>query len=247
MNEKCNALQVRNGLYLATSNALKSVRQWAACIGILVSPSSITNARDSIIKNQKVLNHMLGVTRVLNLAYNNCHFKFSVGQSTDLKDCTFKSITTGIFLNMHNGVLPEDLEYAEYIWEQHPNNEDSTNPLLALSSANILPEISSIQRLKDHFQWHIMAVLVNEYFPEFKSELGEPPSTFKLQPEKTSYLMAEAMYAKASMMDRKIEALTCLLEQSGIGDAKVFKGEGSVLFLLGICRHIYSSPSHLPP
>ncbi|KAF8334018.1 uncharacterized protein EI90DRAFT_2970358 [Cantharellus anzutake] len=127
-NEKCNALQVRNGLYLAASNASKSIRQWAAHTGLSVSPSSIANARDSLIKGQKELNCMLGATKVLNLAYDNCDFKFTVGQPTDLKDRTFESITTGLFLNMHNGVLPEDLEYAEYIWERHPNNEESTNP-----------------------------------------------------------------------------------------------------------------------
>ena len=64
---------------------------------------------------------------------------------------------------------------------------------------------------------------VDKYFPEFKSELGELPSTFKLQPEKTSYSMAEAMYAKASTTDGNIEVLNSLLDQSGIGDAEVFK------------------------
>src|SRR6266436_7753144 len=181
------------------------------------------NARDSMIKNQKLFNQTLGATKVLNLAYDNCDFKFSVGQSTDLKDRTFESITTGLFLNMHNGVLPEDLEYAEFIWEWHPNNEDSTNPFPALLSGDILPDMASIRRLKEHFQWHILAVLVNEHFPNFRSELGEPPSDFKLQLEKTSYSTAEAMYAKASTTNGNIEVLNSLLEQSGIRDAEVFR------------------------
>jgi len=176
-----------------------------------------------MIKSQKAFNHSLGATRVINLVYDNCDFKFTVGQPTDLKDCTFESITTGLFLNMHNGVLPEDLEYAEYIWEHHPNNEDSASLSPPLSSRDVLPDMGSIQRLKEHVQWHIMAVLVDEYFPEFRSELGEPLSNFKLQPEKTSYSTAEAMYAKASTMDGNIEALNSLLEQSGIRDAEVFK------------------------
>src|SRR5260221_539876 len=180
-NEKCNALQTRNGLYLAASNASKSVHQWATCTGLSISPTSIMNARDLMIKNQKLFNQTLGAMKVLNLVYNNCNFKFSIGQSTDLKDHTFESITTGLFLNMHNGILPEDLEYAEFIWEQHPNNENSTNPFPALLTRDILPGMASIRRLKEHFQWHILAVLVNEYFPKFRSELGEPPSDFKLQ------------------------------------------------------------------
>src|SRR5260370_3047260 len=85
------------------------------------------------------------------------------------------------------------------------------SPTPKRQTRDILPEMMSIQRLKDHFQWHIMAVLVNEYFPEFKSELGEPPSTFKLlQPEKTLYLTAEAMYAKASTTDGNIEEFNSL-------------------------------------
>src|SRR5258708_17061837 len=90
-------------------------------------------------------------------------------------------------------------------------------------SRDILPDMASIQRLKEHFQWHILAVLVNEYFPKFRSELGEPPSDFKLQLEKMSCSTAKAMYAKASTTDGNIEALNSLLEQSGIGDAEVFR------------------------
>src|SRR5258708_13950330 len=136
-NEKCNTLQKRNGLYLAASNASKSVHQWAMCTGLSISPTSILNARDSMIKNQKLFNQTLGATKVLNLAYDNCNFKFSIGQSTGLKDCTFESITTRLFLNMHNGILPEDLKYAEFIWEWHPKNEGSTNPFLVLLSVRV--------------------------------------------------------------------------------------------------------------
>src|SRR5258708_18154673 len=85
-NEKCNTLQTRNGLYLAASNASKSVHQWATCTGLSISPTSIMNARDLMIKNQKLFNQTLGDMKVFNLVYNTCSFKFSIGQSTDLKD-----------------------------------------------------------------------------------------------------------------------------------------------------------------
>ncbi|KAF8333483.1 uncharacterized protein EI90DRAFT_2870307, partial [Cantharellus anzutake] len=121
-NEHCNALQVQNSFYLAASNASKSVRGWAAHTGLAVSPSSIENIRTSLIKNQKILNKSLGRTRIVNLAYDNCDFKFGVGQPTDLKDRTFESITTGLFFMPPKEVLPEHLEYAETIWNTHPNN-----------------------------------------------------------------------------------------------------------------------------
>ena len=90
-------------------------------------------------------------------------------------------------------------------------------------SRDILPDMASIQRLKEHFQWHILAVLVNKYFPNFRSELGEPPSDFKLQLEKMSYSTAKAMYAKASTTNGNIEVLNSLLEQSGIRDGEDFR------------------------
>src|SRR5260370_25178670 len=98
---------------------------------------------------------MLGCTKVLNLAYDNCDFKFGVGQPKDLNDHTFESITTGLFFNAHQSVLPEHLEYANAIWECHPNNEDSRNLLPPMTSADVLPSHSAIQKLVDH--WGSMA------------------------------------------------------------------------------------------
>ncbi len=166
---------------------------------------------------------MLGCTKVLNLVYDNCDFKFGVSQPTDLNDHTFESITTGLFFDAHQSVLPEHLEYADAIWECHPNNEDSRNLLPPMTSVDVLPSHSAIQKLIDHCQWHIKVVLVEEYFPEFKSKLGNPQSMFLLDAEKTSYSTAEAMYAKASMTDGNIEALTSLLQQSGIVDEGIFE------------------------
>jgi len=85
-NGHCNALQVKNSFYLAASNALKSVHEWATHAGLAVSPSSIKNLQVSLIKNQRTLNRDLGWTCVVNIAYDNCNFKSGVSQSTDLKD-----------------------------------------------------------------------------------------------------------------------------------------------------------------
>ena len=87
---------------------------------------------------------------------------------------------------------------------------------------DIVPTQGAGDRMKQHSQWRICAVLVMEYFPKLCSKLGELPSDFKLEPEKTSYSMAEVMYAKVSTIDGNIEALTTLLEQSGISDAGIF-------------------------
>src|SRR5260370_24988123 len=129
----------------------------------------------------------------------------------------------GLFSNAHQSVLPEHLEYADVIWDCHPNNEDSRNLLPPMTSADVLLSHSAIQKLVDHCQWHIKAILIEEYFPNFRSMLGNPPSTFLLDAEKTSYLTVEAMYAKASTIDGNIEALTSLLQQSGIVDEATFK------------------------
>src|SRR5258708_3261742 len=221
-NEHCNAMQVKNAFYLAAGNASKTIHQWAAHIGIAVSPSSISNLQKSLRINQKMYNKTLGATKVINIAYNNCDFKFGVSQSTDLNEWTFESITTGVFLDMSTGILPKDLEYAEHIWEQHPNNKNSTNSLPRMNFYNIIPTQEVEDWIKQHCQWHIHAVLVEEYFPKLHSKLGELPSDFRLEPQKTSYSMAEAMDAKASTIDRNIEALTILLEQSGTSDAGIF-------------------------
>ena len=222
-NEHCNALQVKNAFYLAASNTSKSIQHWASHIGLSIAPSSIDNLWVSLVKNQKRHNLTLGHTKVLNLAYDNCDFKFGVGQPTDLNDHTFESITMGLFFDAHQSVLPEHLKYANVIWDCHPNNEDSRNLLPPMTSVDVLPSHSAIQKLIDHCQWHIKAVLVEEYFPEFKSKLGNPQSMFLLDAEKMLYSTAEAMYAKASTTDGNIEALTSLLQQSGIVDEGIFE------------------------
>ncbi len=74
-------MQVKNAFYLASANAAKTVQQWATHVGLTVSPSSIENIQISLIDNQRVHNSALGATKVLNLAYDNCDFKFRVGQS----------------------------------------------------------------------------------------------------------------------------------------------------------------------
>jgi len=165
----------------------------------------------------------LRCTRVLNLAYDNCDFRFRVGQPTDLNEHTFESITTGVFLNPHSQVLPEHLEYAEMIRAHHPNNPDPTSPHPKMTFCNITPTSTTIQSLMKHCQWHVKAVFIEEYFPGMQLNLGEPPSMFKLSPEKTTYSTVKAVYAKASTIDGNIEALMSLLEQSGIIDVATYE------------------------
>src|SRR5260370_42646172 len=99
-------------------------------------------------------------------------------------------------------------------WEHHPNNDDSVNPLPPMTSLDILPTNEAIQKLEEHCQWHIKVVLVEKYFPKLRTKLGELQSMFMLPADKTSFSTAEAMYVKASTIDRNVEALTSLLEQS---------------------------------
>ncbi len=100
---------------------------------------------------------MLGCTKVLNLVYDNCDFKFGVSQPTDLNDCTFKSITTGLFFDAHQSVLPEHLKYADAIWECHLNNEDSRNLLPPMTLVDVLLNHSAIQKLIDQHQQTLKA------------------------------------------------------------------------------------------
>ncbi|KAF8327707.1 uncharacterized protein EI90DRAFT_3126663 [Cantharellus anzutake] len=215
-NGHCNALQVKNSFYLAASNASKSVCAWAAHCGLAVSLSASERLRISLIINQKALNKRLGPTCVTNIAYDNCDFKFSVGQPTDLKDRTFESITTGLFFAPPKEVLPQHLEYAQWLWDTHPNNPMAINiaPTINPTDAILMSEASF--KLAEHFQWHIASVLIEQYFPEMRSHLIDPPSTFSLPPRKTEFSTAEAVYAKASTIDGNIEAITSLLDQSGI-------------------------------
>ena len=87
----------------------------------------------------------------------------------DLKDCTFESITTGLFFKAHTSILPEHLKYAKMMWECHPNNKDAINLLPPMTIADILPTNEAIQMLEEHCQWHIKAVLVEKYFPKLRT------------------------------------------------------------------------------
>ncbi len=90
-------------------------------------------------------------------------------------DSTLESITTGLFINMHGGILPEDIEYDEHIWSHHPNNEKSTNPLPKMTFLDILPTDTAQQKLDKHCQWHICSIPVEKYFLLLHSKLGELP------------------------------------------------------------------------
>ena len=220
---QCNAMQCKNAFYLASSRASKSVQEWAAHAGLSVSPKSIKNIQNSLVKTQRSQNMELGHTRVLNLAYDNCDFRFGVGQPTDLNEHTFESITTSVFLNPNSQVLPEHLEYTEMVWAHHHNNPDATSPYPEMASCNVVPTSTAIQNLMKHCQWHIKAVFMEEYLPGMQLNLGQPPSIFKLSPEKMMYSTAKAVYAKASTIDGNIEALMSLLEQSGIIDVGTYE------------------------
>jgi len=143
----------------------RSVKEWAAHMGLSVSSKSTENIHNLLVRSQRIQNLELGHTRVLNLAYDNCNFKFRVGQSTDLNECTFESITTGMFLNPHSQVLPEHLEYAEMVWAHHPNNPDVMDPHSIMTPSDIVPTSAAIQNLMKHCEWHIKAIMVEEYFP----------------------------------------------------------------------------------
>ncbi|KAF8331410.1 uncharacterized protein EI90DRAFT_3016406 [Cantharellus anzutake] len=222
-NSHCNALQVKNSFYLAASNASKSVRAWAAHCGLVVSLSTSESLWTSLIINQKVLNKSLGPTCVTNIAYDNCDFKFSIGQSTDLKDWTFKSITMGLFFAPPKEVLPQHLEYAQWLWDTHPNNPNAINAPPTISPIDAILKSEASFKLVEHFQWHIASVLIEQHFPEMRSHLIDLPSTFSLPPHKTEFSTAEAVYAKASTIDGNIEAITSLLDQSGIVKEGVFE------------------------
>src|SRR5260370_9754280 len=175
------------------------------------------------MKVQRIQNSELGCTRVLNLAYDNCDFRFGVSQSIDLNEHTFESITNGVFLNPHSQVLPEHLEYAEMVWACHQNNLDVIGPYPEMTACDVIPTSAAIQILMKHCQWHIKAVFVEEYIPEMQSNLGQPLSTFKLSPETTMYTTVKAVYTKASTIDGNIEALMSLLEQSRIVDEETYE------------------------
>ena len=193
-------MQTKNSFYLAASQASKSIQEWAAHASLSVSPKSIKNILNSLVKAQRIQNLELGHTRVLNLVYNNCDFRFGFGvsQPTDLNECTFESITTGVFLNPHSQVLPEHLEYVEMVWACHPNNPDMIGPHPEMMVYDVIPTSAAIQSLIKHCQWHIKAVFVEKYFPEMWLNLGQSPSMFKLSLEMTMYMTTKAMYAKAS-------------------------------------------------
>ncbi len=123
---------------------------------------------------------MLGCTKILNLAYDNCDFKFRVSQPMDLKDHSFESITISLFFKAHESIFPEHLKYAMATWEHHPNNADSVNPLPPMTLTDVLPTNDTIQKLEEHCQWHIKTILVEKYFPQLRLKLGSPQSTFTL-------------------------------------------------------------------
>ncbi|KAF8324177.1 uncharacterized protein EI90DRAFT_3130115 [Cantharellus anzutake] len=181
-----------------------------------------------------------GSTRIVNLAYDNCDFKFGVGQPTDLKDRTFESITTGLFFAPPKEVLPEHLEYAESIWDSHPNNPNAPNVPPMITFADVLPTPEAAVRIMAHCRWHITSVLIEEHFPELRSHLLDPPSTFQLSPQQMLYSTAEAVYAKASTIDGNIDAIMSLLQQSGIVEVGVFE---KYVILGLVLRNLQTFPS----
>ncbi|KZS95036.1 hypothetical protein SISNIDRAFT_408737, partial [Sistotremastrum niveocremeum HHB9708] len=121
MNRRCNAFQIINSLFLNSVNATERVHGWGAHAGLCVSDQSAANLIDSLSKEMRT--NLIDVCRTdqFALAYDNVDFSFQNPEPTATKQGSFRSMTSGTFIEMP-WLDPEILRCSKELWETNPYN-----------------------------------------------------------------------------------------------------------------------------
>ncbi|KAJ7262566.1 hypothetical protein C8J57DRAFT_1513569 [Mycena rebaudengoi] len=125
-NQKCNALESILGIFLHSTNTPEKVIQALAHMGFSISSSAISTAIHSLSCKTADTLRIMGQTLLVGYAYNNFDVNFpTIVPTIEKVGDPLTHLTSGALICLEHGVVLEDLECSEELW-----NKSNLNPTI---------------------------------------------------------------------------------------------------------------------
>ena len=175
-NCRCNALQSLVGIFLHSCGAPETIHEFLACIGLLISVSTINEAVNYLSQEAAIEIEKEGKTLLTLYAYDNLdinlkHTTPRIEQSGD----TLIHLTRATMLPLCGGITTNDLNCAKTVWKHSSLNVGSGQSWWTISMDNLrsihkesaTPHPSGLQTPQQHFNSGKFLLDLIEYGPEY--------------------------------------------------------------------------------
>ena len=233
-NQKCNAFQVAIGVFLHSTHTPDRVINALHRAGICISSTSISRAIKSMSAQTIELLATLGGTLLLLYAYDNFDIQGKPSTPTLENNVDpLRHLTSALVFPFQHGVVPEDLQVSQALWEADGFNDESELATTHTRSdmwSKILPRYSELlvegaEELDRHHEfrvWLFLRDLIEHgptYFQKFRNELSLPtPIEEPIPVAKTHIIPLQSMDISNSTVTGNIDTILKLLEQTGLGE-----------------------------
>jgi len=143
-----------------------------------------------------------------------------------------RHLTSALVFPFQHGVVPEDLQVSEALWELDGFNDESEASTTHTRSdmwSKILPRYSElvdgIEQVDRHCEFRVWLFLRDliehgpEYFQKFRTEFSPPtPIGEPIPVEKTHIIPLQSLDISNSTVTGNIDTIVKLLEQTGLGE-----------------------------
>jgi hypothetical protein len=227
-NSKCNALESVFGIFLHSTNTPEKVIQALSHMGISISQTAIHRAIHSLSAETAETLRDLGQTLLVGYAYDNFDINFPTLVPTVEKAADpLTHLTSGAVICLEHGVVIQDLECSEELWQKSP-----LNPNLPGTAQQPSPNLDMLHPEADHPSgltrrerwnaWKFKSDLFEHGHPDFapRTKTLQPPDSVEQIPiVRMRYAPARSMDNNQSTHAGNISAIEGLLFQGGVGPA----------------------------
>ena len=185
-NQKCNQLEAVFGIFLHSCNTPEKVIDALVHMGVSILINAIHDAVRSLSLETYDTLQRMGQTLLIAYVYDNfdIDFKTHLPMVKKIHD-TLIHLTSGVLIQLENGITREDLRCSEELWKKSKLN-------LKAKPSDILPtctheDLESLHPESDHplglthrqqyISWKFQSDLFEcglQYFRKFKAKLGKP-------------------------------------------------------------------------
>lgn len=226
------------GIFLHSCNTSEDIIEVLARIGISISTTSINDAVTSLSKESSTALRRLGKTLTTSFAYDNVDIELKHTIPTLEKPHeTLVHLTSGTLIPLDHGVVREDLNCSQELWEKSPMNANrsaveplvSEDELLQLHPETLDHPSGLLQRGRFN-AWVFRRDLIHHgppFFRRYLKDLGKPEVLEQIPVVKSVQVPARMMDISPSTPQGNGDALADLFRQANIGDPAE-KGCGEV-------------------
>ncbi|KAJ8695821.1 hypothetical protein PTI98_005742 [Pleurotus ostreatus] len=228
-NQYCNALQSMMGIFLHSCNAPEDIIEVLARIGVSISTTSINDAITNLSKESSTALRRLGKTLTTSFAYDNVDIELKHTVPTLEKPHeTLVHLTSGTFIPLDHGVVREDLDCSQELWQRSPMNADRSAVEPPINEDELLqlhPETlehpTGLLRSGRFNTWVFRRDLIQHgppFFRRYLKELGKPEVVEQIPVVRSSQVPAKMMDISQSTPQGNGDALADLFRQVNVGD-----------------------------